>query len=609
MIVKDSKEENPDKKYALNETIHYTVKAHNVGNVTLTNINIVDEMTGAKWHIDSLAPGAWSEEFTTEYVVTEADVLAGEVLNVATGSAEAPKEAPDPTVDPGEEKDPTEDPDSHITLTKKSLGDKGHIYKLGEKVKYQITVRNVGNLTATDVKVEDKLTGDLFEVGTMAPGAEEILYTKEYTVTEQDILKGEVLNVATGSGKGPDGHDPIVDPGEEKDPTDDPVSHVTITKKSLGEEGHVYKLGETIHYEIKVQNVGNLTATNVKVVDKLTGDNWTIEALAPNEVKVFKAQYVVTEKDVLNGEVINVATGSGKGPDGHDPIIDPGEEKDPTDTPNPKLVINKVSDNPEKVYKAGEKILYTITAVNEGNLTLTNVHISDPLTGDNWTVDSLTPGASAEFRTEYLVTEADAKEGLVKNVATGTADNPSDKPTDVTPGTEENKVTKPDPKPVPGPVFYDLVISYRDAETGETLHPNYFVRLTAGTAYDVLSPEIEGYVTDMLRVTSGINGMPRHNVHVIVNYVKVEEPEPTVEPTEDDHYDLKPVEEEDVPLANNDLGNHRCCIMHFLLMLASMVVLGCYTSSCKKHQAKIFELRQEIDAEEKKKKSDEDDNV
>ncbi len=81
-------------------------------------MEVVDELTGDVWTIECLAPGE-SREFTAEYTVTEADVLAGKVVNVATANGESPDpEKPDPEVDPGEKEDPTEEKNGHLTLDK-----------------------------------------------------------------------------------------------------------------------------------------------------------------------------------------------------------------------------------------------------------------------------------------------------------------------------------------------------------------------------------------------------------------------------------------------------------------------------------------------------------
>ena len=70
----------------------------------MTNVKVVDELTGDEWEIASLAPGA-SEEFDTSYTVTEADILAGSVVNTATAEGTSPDpDKPDVPVNPGEEK-------------------------------------------------------------------------------------------------------------------------------------------------------------------------------------------------------------------------------------------------------------------------------------------------------------------------------------------------------------------------------------------------------------------------------------------------------------------------------------------------------------------------
>ena len=159
-------------------------------------------------------------------------------------------------------------------------------YALGEEITYEITVTNDGNLTITDIEVEDELTGETWTIASLAPGAEGV-FTTSYTVTEADILAGEVVNVATGKGTSPDPDQPDVPvvPGEDPEPTEDKKGHITIEKETTStaaaEDGK-YALGEEITYKITVTNDGNLTITDITVTDELTGDEWTIESLAPN---------------------------------------------------------------------------------------------------------------------------------------------------------------------------------------------------------------------------------------------------------------------------------------------------------------------------------------
>jgi len=82
----------PDgQKAALGQTITYTIKVQNAGNVPYTNVKVEDPLTGLTATIETLPVGE-TRTFTTEYVVTEADVLKGSVLNTATATGDKIKD-------------------------------------------------------------------------------------------------------------------------------------------------------------------------------------------------------------------------------------------------------------------------------------------------------------------------------------------------------------------------------------------------------------------------------------------------------------------------------------------------------------------------------------
>lgn len=56
-------------------------------------------------------------------------------------------------------------------------------------------------------------------------------------------------------------------------------------------------------------------------------------------------------------------------------------------------------------------------------------------------------------------------------------------------------------------------------------------------------------------------------------------------------------DDEDVPLAKQKLDDHKCCILHFLIMLLATILYGFYTHNMKKRQKKMFEAREELDLE------------
>lgn len=78
-------------KAALGQKITYTIKVQNAGNVPYTNVKVEDPLTGLTETIETLAVGE-TRTFTTEYVVTEADVLKGSVLNTATATGDEIKD-------------------------------------------------------------------------------------------------------------------------------------------------------------------------------------------------------------------------------------------------------------------------------------------------------------------------------------------------------------------------------------------------------------------------------------------------------------------------------------------------------------------------------------
>ena len=272
-----------------------------------------------------------------------------------------------------------------------------------------------------------------------------------------------------------------------------------MTKETTSEtpEGG-YKLGDTVNYKITVLNDGNLTITDIKVLDERTGDEWPVASLAPGESKEFTASTTVTEGDILDGHIINEATATGKSPDPDKPDVPvtPDETDDDPEDPNGHItIVKEATSTPEdeKGYAEGETITYKITATNDGNLTITDITVTDDLTGDKWPVESLKPGESKEFTAEYTVTAKDAAAGEVLNVATATGKSPDPEKPDVpvTPGE--------DPEPTVETKF-TLIIRYWIGSTeGELI--NTVTRVEkAGTEYDVVTPPMEGYTADIAEI-------------------------------------------------------------------------------------------------------------
>ncbi|MFN3999151.1 gliding motility-associated C-terminal domain-containing protein, partial [Algoriphagus sp.] len=74
----------------------------------------------------------------------------------------------------------------------------------------------------------------------------------------------------------------------------------------------------------------------------------------------------------------------------------------------------------------GEVVTYTLTVTNTGDAILTNVVVTDPLTGFEQKVEVLEAGKSVSFTTKYTVTQKDLDNGGVLNVASVKAQTPSE---------------------------------------------------------------------------------------------------------------------------------------------------------------------------------------
>ena len=483
-----------------------TYKAGDVVTFTVTAANIYDEVKTITLHeiegvtleqsvFENVQPGA-TVTTTASYTITEDDILKGEFKNTVTASFGdgEPEYKDDDTVEE------IEDPAGHLTINKvtTSTPANGISYVLGEEITYQITAVNDGNLTLTDVVVTDDLTGDEWTIESLAPG-ESKNFTAVYKVTEKDILEGEVVNTATAEGTSPDPEEPEVPvtPGKKEDPTDTPKANLFVEKTAQPDADGVYNLGDEIAYTIKVVNNGNVTVTDIDVADDLTGATWEIESLAPGEAEEFTTSYTVNEDDILNGSITNVATIEGTDPDG-EPVENEGTETVSTDTTDSHMTVTKTTTSTpgeDGTYGLGDTITYQIVATNDGNLTLTNVVVTDDLTGDEWIVESLAPGESKTFETDYVVTEDDIHNGSVINEATATAESKDDEDPEIIPGETEDQTDSENPELS---ISKNVVDAQTEYQIGDTIQ--YQIKVTNEgnvTQDDIL-------VTDMLHAAGDI---------------------------------------------------------------------------------------------------------
>jgi uncharacterized repeat protein (TIGR01451 family)/gliding motility-associated-like protein len=415
--------------------------------------------------LQDLIVGASTIIFNSTYIISQEDIDNGTLINQATAVSTAPLGDPvtDDSDDPnnprnldnngdGEPDDPTttvipQTPE--ITITKEdTLNDGGDgVADAGDTISYVFTVTNTGNVTLGNITVTDPLVTVTGGPVTLAPGASDgTTFTATYTLTQADIDSGSFANTATVSGDDPT-NNPVVSLSDDPDDAtdndsdsdgnpDDPtvtiipqVPGISLVKTTLpladtNGDGIEGSLGDIISYVFEVENTGNVTLTDILVQDILPGLNLVgglITQLLPGEIDTttYVATYEITQIDLDIGFVTNQASVQALDPfagivsddsdDPNDSTNDDtngnGNPDDPTVTPVNSIFdieVTKVVNELEPV--VGDDIVFTIEVANIGNVTATDVVISDQIP-DGYSFVSFisTTGTYSDVSGEWVV--------------------------------------------------------------------------------------------------------------------------------------------------------------------------------------------------------------
>lgn len=316
---------------------------------------------------------------------------------------------------------------------------------VGENIDYTFTVANNGNTTLTGVILSDPLITNLncapvtIPLASLAP-AGSFICTGSYTLTQADINSGSVVNTANASGNYTNCQTNAAASAADQDSATIqlPVSRsIDIVKDGSFNAGidNLANPSELITYTITVTNTGNQTLNNVTVSDPLI--NGTLSCLSsiatpvslptvltPQDYITCTGTYPVTQSDINLGFVDNTASTAGTAT-GYPPVTD-------NDSHHQVLpVLGKLSIDKQGSYNdvngdtygdTGDKIDYTIVVTNIGNITLTNVSVSDPLIpglvcNPASPIAVFNPGDSTICTGSYTLTLSDINAGSVMNTA------------------------------------------------------------------------------------------------------------------------------------------------------------------------------------------------
>ncbi|MCP3936162.1 MAG: DUF11 domain-containing protein, partial [Actinomycetia bacterium] len=433
---------------SVGDTLTYQFVADNVGDTELSDVTITDPMAG----LSALSCGTPQPAVlqtgenltcTATYTVTQADVNASRIDNTATAAGVDP--AARPVADEAAETVPI-NPVPAVTLAKSLMTDLAGTVA-GTVFDYEFVITNTGNVDLSDVALGDPMLGGAIGCpqNTLAPN-ESMTCNASYTVTQSDVDAGQVANTATVTAIDPLST-PVLDSDDELAILEQNAS-INLDKRlqSNADEdasGGV-SLGDTLTYEFVATNDGNVTLDNVVVVDPLSGLSALTclpvagSSLAPAAQMTCTATYSVVQADIDDGLIENTATVAGSAVNGSD-VSDSADESVAT-AQNPSITLTKsftanADEDTSGDVSLNDTLTYTFDIINDGNVTLTAVTLTDPLPGlsafacgsDTLPV-TMAPGATVSCTATYSVVQADVDAGRIDNTATASGLQPSGLP-------------------------------------------------------------------------------------------------------------------------------------------------------------------------------------
>ncbi|MFS3129656.1 CshA/CshB family fibrillar adhesin-related protein [Nocardioides sp. Bht2] len=315
------------------DTIAYTFVVTNTGTTTVTAVEVIDTLVDqVTCPVRELAPGESTTCAATPYVITQDDMDAGTVQNVALASGKAPT---------GTVESNRDDTSTNLT-TRASLAlekragtpndvNGSGLTDVGDTIAYSFTVTNTGTVRLSGVAVQDPVLTDAGATITcvrtdLAPGeSTECTPSQDHVVTADDVAAGQVVNVATSSARNRAGGPVDSNQDETRTPTDRVAALVLAKDAELvdANSNGLAEVGETVRYLFTVTNAGAVPVVDLRIADDMLAKarvaiTCAAEELAPGASTTCSASYPVRAADI-GKDLINVATAHGEASTG--PVV------------------------------------------------------------------------------------------------------------------------------------------------------------------------------------------------------------------------------------------------------------------------------------------------
>jgi uncharacterized repeat protein (TIGR01451 family) len=466
-------------------TVTFDLIVTNNGNLTLFDLVLTDPAIDPDYEcrVPRLAPGATNNDCSVARTVTQADVDAGTLSNTAFVTG---RDAQNGAVETESTVTVPSQPRLSALDVTKVLTQRGS--EVGDTIVYEIAALNSGDVTLRNVEISDDFSRFDDSVITentpvavdpaaltapLIPG-DSLVWTFTHELTQDDIDAGGLRNVATATALDPDdaGVSDVSDDGDDGDgnAVNDPTllsfigSPAIELEKRLTTSGGA--VGDVVVFTLAATNIGNTTLTDLVLTDTFTRADDTViddsvpvaddpstveDPLAPGATRLWTLQHTLTQDDVDAGGLSNTATVTATSASGDSvtDVSDNGIDDDGNTTNDPAVLpiiagpgVNLTKVITQSASAVGDTVIYEITATNTGNVTLSDLVLTDTLTALDGTARdageiTLTSGADAAtlgvgqvntYAVSYVLIQDDIDAGGLENVAQISAKTPNGDP-------------------------------------------------------------------------------------------------------------------------------------------------------------------------------------
>jgi hypothetical protein len=291
------------------QTITYTYRVTNTGDVPLHSIMLDDNKLGAiTCPRTTLTPGK-SMTCTATYTTTQRDVRAGHIDNSAIVIGHPRKGRP--VIDTDRVRIVAH---RHPGIQLEKVASPTGYARAGQLISYTYTVTNTGTVALWHITLtDDKLGAITCPKPALAPGKSMTCHAT-YVTTQADVDAGRIANSATVTGHPHKGH-PVTGTATAVVTA---VQHPGIALAKWAHPATYERAGQRITYTYRVTNTGDVTLHGITLTDnKIHGPiACPMSALAPGKSMTCHAVHTTTRADVRAGHIKNVAMDAGWPPRG-----------------------------------------------------------------------------------------------------------------------------------------------------------------------------------------------------------------------------------------------------------------------------------------------------